>query len=73
MKLLNTVIDWPATRKKIEFLNISAWARSKGLCSKTIRRIVNEDYPHFGKKYLRALEELRNDGFLVEVEKQEAA
>jgi hypothetical protein len=73
-EIIETVeIDWAATRANLAVINISAWARSKGFCSEMVRRVLHEKYTYYGKKYFQVLEELRQGGFLVEIEKQEAA
>jgi hypothetical protein len=66
MILINTDIDWPATRENLEIINLPVWARKKGFSPCTVRLIVNELYPHKGMRYIQVLQGLRQDGFLVE-------
>jgi hypothetical protein len=70
--ILTSDVDWEATREKLKYINLPVWARAKGFGSGMVRQIVNECYPHEGKKSYRVVQALYQDGFLVLKEKEAA-
>jgi len=67
MKLEDTQIDWEETRKNLRIVNVAEWSRKYNLGADMVRRILNEKYDHFGRKYLEVIDRLRQDGYLVEM------
>ena len=66
-KIGDIKVNWAATRVKLEIINLSAWARKRGLGTDIVYRIVNNNYDHFGREYLRVITALAEDGYLVEM------
>lgn len=72
---LEKLINWEETRKKIKAdgRTPTSWARIRGFHVSTVNALILGRYPTTGELYGRMVEQLREDGYLVEEPENKAA